>query len=241
MTLSKRSKKKSSPPEELPDLAIDELKKDMEEAVSGKLKEEVPAPETNAPVTQETPQPEETPTTEPTQEEKTAQEAEPVQEEQVQDEQSSQEEASAEEPAQEEETEEEAVKGYKLDPNKSFFNNLLNELNERETDISKLNQWYKTRFPKGNALEEMKGYWQEKKDELILESVGKELKAKLDVQMKKLQRLEGEWQKIYFDLVTKEEEMKKQEKKLKEIVKEFTAVFRKKNNTKGNIKKDKKK
>ena len=50
--------------------------------------------------------------------------------------------------------------------------------------------------------------------------------------MKQLQKLEGEWQKIYFDLISKEDEMKNQEKKLKEVINEFTEVFKKRGNRK---------
>jgi hypothetical protein len=215
MALSKKIK--NNPPEELPDLAIDELKKDLKN-VQGEKEEETPA---EVPAQQE--------------EQTTPPESETVQEEQPSE--STEEENTAENsPENSGEKTEESEDNYQIDPNKSFFNSLLTDLENKETDISKLNEWYKTKFPQGNALEEMKEYWKEKKDEIILENIGKELKTRIDSHMKQLQKLEGEWQKIYFDLISKEDEMKNQEKKLKEVISEFTEVFKKR----GNIKKDKK-
>ncbi len=124
----------------------------------------------------------------------------------------------------EEENSNENVPG--LDPEKSYFNNLLKELDPEDVDLEKLNDWYKEKFPKGDALDDMKEYWEDKKDELILESIGKDYKEKIKENMSNLQKLEGEWQKIYFRLITKEEEMKNQEKKLRTIIKEFTEIVK---------------
>ena len=48
-----------------------------------------------------------------------------------------------------------------------------------------------------------------------------------------LQKLESSWQEIYIKLVEKEEEMKKEEKNIKKIIKDFSSVV----NRKGNLKK----
>jgi hypothetical protein len=280
MAKSKRFKKKGKEvPDELPDLAVDDLKKDLEEAVSGE-----PAPvsengngETPAnqgekvPENQEVaPAPaEEQPAQEPVAEETPVQEApateeqptEPVAEEQPATEEQPAQEPVAEEtpvqeaPATEEQPTEEIQNSTQdpssLDPDKSFFNNLSKELDKDKIDIEKLNEWYKQKFPKGDALEDMKDYWEDKKDELIVESIGKEYKKKIKESMQNLQKLEGEWQKIYFDLVTKEEEMKNQEKHLKSTIKEFTQIVKKRKENKSerdpeskkktNIKKERKK
>ena len=54
--------------------------------------------------------------------------------------------------------------------------------------------------------------------------------------MNNLQKLEGEWQEIYIELIKKEEEMKKEEKNIKKIIKDFSQMFVKK----GNLKKERK-
>jgi len=224
MGLSKKNK--NSPPAELPDLAIDELKKDLKNAIEGK--EEIKT--------------EEKPVETPKVEEKIIQDQikEIVVDTNSKEETKEIEQINVNENQNKEKSiekiDETSVKSYKLDPKKSFFNALLVDLEKKETDIAKLNEWYNTRFPQGNALEEMKEYWKEKKDEIILENIGKELKDKIDLHMKQLQKLEEEWQKIYFDLISKEDEMKNQEKRLKEVINEFTEVFKKR----GNIKKDRK-
>ena len=79
----------------------------------------------------------------------------------------------------------------------------------------------------------MKEYWEQQKDEFITESIEKEFKERINEKMISLQKLEGEWQQIYIGLIQKEEEMKKEERNIKKIIKEFSEVIKKK----GNIKK----
>jgi hypothetical protein len=50
--------------------------------------------------------------------------------------------------------------------------------------------------------------------------------------MHHLQKLELEWQEIYVKLVEKEEEMKKEEKSIKKIIKDFSEVIKRKGNLK---------
>ena len=42
----------------------------------------------------------------------------------------------------------------------------------------------------------------------------------------KLHKLEQEWQQIYFDLIAKEEEIRKEERELKGTVSEFITAFK---------------
>jgi hypothetical protein len=78
----------------------------------------------------------------------------------------------------------------------------------------------------------MKEYWEKQKDNFITEAVEKEFKERISSNMKRLQKLEAEWQEIYIKLVKKEEEMKKEEKNIKKIIKDFSQVFGKKRNLK---------
>ncbi len=80
----------------------------------------------------------------------------------------------------------------------------------------------------------MKEYWEKQKDTFITETVEKEFKQKINEKMNRLQKLEAEWQQIYIELIKKEEEMKKEEKKIKKIIKDFSQIFGKK----GNLKKE---
>ena len=81
----------------------------------------------------------------------------------------------------------------------------------------------------------MKEYWENQKDEFITETVEKEFKSRINERMVHLQKLEAEWQKIYIDLIKKEEEMKKEEIHIKKVIKEFSDVFKKKGNLKKEI------
>lgn len=237
-----KKKKEGKVPEELPDLAIDDLKKDLEEAVSGEpvpapveenSKKEIPVPEGETLPEDQNVDPapaEEVPPEEALTEETSA--GERVSSEEV--EEIATEETSEETPIEEPPTAERAPseEDYPLDSKKSFFNRLSKEFEQEGIDIENLNKWYKEKFPKGDALEDMKEYWEDKKDELIIESIGNEYKTKIKESMKNLQKLESEWQKIYFNLVTKEEEMKNQEKTLRATIKEFTQVIKRRSEDK---------
>jgi len=128
------------------------------------------------------------------------------------------------------------IKPAKEDENinleKSFFNPLINELKKENFDPAKINAWYQKRFSDKSAIEEMKEYWEKQKNEFITETVEKEFKARINEKMHHLQKLELEWQDIYVKLVEKEEEMKKEEKSIKKIIKDFSEVIKRKGNLK---------
>jgi hypothetical protein len=218
MALSKIFKKTSAP-DELPDLAINELKKDLKKDYSEKeVDEKIENPEEKI---------EETPKENANPEEK---------EEEVENKEESEEEIPEEAPIEtdnkkdkKEKTEEE-----KANLEKSFFNPFLKELKKENFDPAKINAWYQQRFAEKSAIEEMKEYWEKQKDKFITESVEKEFKERINKRMDYLQELEAGWQEIYLNLIKKEEEMKKEEKEIKKIIKEFSEVVKQK----GNLKKE---
>ncbi len=230
MALSKMFKKNNAP-DELPDLAIDELKKDLKKDYSEKEepKETLPELKKEMPIVPEMVE-------EKQEEQSTIQEEkeEPPQENEEKVEEN-QEEDSEENLEINEETDKK-IKPAKEDENinleKSFFNPLINELKKENFDPAKINAWYQKRFSDKSAIEEMKEYWEKQKNEFITETVEKEFKARINEKMHHLQKLELEWQDIYVKLVEKEEEMKKEEKSIKKIIKDFSEVIKRKGNLK---------
>jgi hypothetical protein len=223
MALSKIFKKTSTP-DELPDLAIDELKRDLKKEFSEKqeekAEEKTPKPEEKK---EEIPKSEEIPLEEETEQDKINQ-----------DEKEKVEEIIAETESKEEEKPKEKISIDKVNLEKSFFNPLLAELKKENFDPAKINAWYQQRFSEKGAIEEMKKYWEKQKDEFITETIEKEFRERINERMIYLQKLEAEWQEMYINLVKKEEEMKKEEKSIRKIIKEFSEVIKRK----GNLKKE---
>jgi hypothetical protein len=224
--------KKTTAPDELPDLAIDELKKGLSKDYS--QKEETPKPEEVPKVVEEkkeeTPKPEEVQAPE---EKETKEDSK----EEIAPSPQNQEEVNVEGPVVEEKIEEpnkssEKINEEEVNLERSFFNPLLEELKKENFDPSKINLWYQKKFSEKGAIEEMKEYWEKQKDTFITDAVEKEFKERISTNMKRLQKLESEWQEIYIKLVKKEEEMKKEEKNIKKIIKDFSQVFGKKRNVK---------
>lgn len=226
MALSKMFKKNNAP-DELPDLAIDELKKELKKDYSEKVEVKEPAVE----VKEETPKVQEA--VEEEQEEPEVIEESPKEEtteETEKDNDEKEEEETSEVQNKEDETEK--IEEGKINLEKSFFNPLINELKKENFDPAKINAWYQKRFSDKSAIEEMKEYWENQKNEFITETVEKEFKARINERMHKLQKLESEWQERYIKLVEKEEEMKKEEKNIKKIIKDFSEAIKKKGNLK---------
>lgn len=107
---------------------------------------------------------------------------------------------------------------------KSFFGNLQNNLNEEINDFTQFEEWYKDKFEKRDVIKDMKEYWEGQKTESIIKILGKSFQEKISVKISKLQELEKNWQKIYFDLIGKEEEIKEQELELKDLLSEFVKL-----------------
>ncbi|MEM4330600.1 MAG: hypothetical protein QW273_01165 [Candidatus Pacearchaeota archaeon] len=123
---------------------------------------------------------------------------------------------------------------------KSFFNQLLNDINEEINTFENLEKWYEERFSSQDIVDSMKGFWKNQKSDLVLRSLGQNLKEKIKEKIKRLQALEAEWQNIYFNLIEKEEEMRNEEKELKKIISEFIEIGKKKINNEENNKEGKK-
>jgi cobalamin biosynthesis protein CobT len=227
MALSKMFKKTNAP-YELPDLAIDELKKDLKKDYSEKEEIKEPVPEVKE-VNQ-----------------KTEEKVEEIQEEQPPTEELPEEDSNKSEDSEEnkednsdkdedsEENKEDSIESKEelINLEKSFFNPLINELKKENFDPAKINAWYQKRFSDKSVIEEMKEYWEKQKNEFITEAVEKEFRARINEKMHNLQKLESEWQEVYIKLAEKEEEMKKEEKTIKKIIKDFSEVVRRKGNLK---------
>jgi len=72
----------------------------------------------------------------------------------------------------------------------------------------------------------MREYWQKQQPELLLKNISGELKNKLSAKTNKLHQLEKEWQEVYFSLLAKEDEIRKEEKDLKESLAEFIDLLK---------------
>lgn len=106
----------------------------------------------------------------------------------------------------------------------SFFDEILEDINGEMSDVGKLEDWYQKKFVDEDVVQNMKGYWGGKKADIIIESFGAEYKRQINEKVKVLQELEEDWREIYFRLVKKEEEMKKEERELKETLSEFVDL-----------------
>ncbi len=107
-----------------------------------------------------------------------------------------------------------------------YFKELIKSVTEEKQDASKLDSWYKNKFAPGDMVFQMREYWQKQQPELLLKNVSGELKNKLLDQTGKLHNLEKEWQQIYFNLIAKEEDIRKEEKELKDSLSEFISLYK---------------
>ena len=106
----------------------------------------------------------------------------------------------------------------------SFFDEVLKDINSGIKDVGKLEDWYEKKFVGEDVVSNMKGYWEGNKADIIIESFGAEYKRQINDKVKVLRELEEDWREIYFRLVKKEEEMKKEERELKETLSEFVNL-----------------
>lgn len=105
-----------------------------------------------------------------------------------------------------------------------FFDKMLQDINGEIQDLGKLEDWYKTKFFPQDVVSNMRNYWEDNKAEMIIRSFGSEFKERINEKIKILQDLEADWREIYFKLMKKEEEMKKEERILKETLSEFVEL-----------------
>ena len=111
----------------------------------------------------------------------------------------------------------------------SFFDEVLEDINSGIADTEKLGDWYEKKFMKEDVVGNMKGYWEGNKADIIIKSFGAEYKKQINDKVMSLRELEEDWREVYFRLVKKEEEMKKEERELKEIVSEFVSLCKRRN------------
>lgn len=109
-----------------------------------------------------------------------------------------------------------------------FFDKILEDINGEIEDLGKLGDWYEKKFLPQDVISDMKGYWEGNKADIIIKSFGAEYKKKINEQIGSLQTLEEDWREIYFKLIKKEEEMKKEEKELKNTLSEFVNLCKRK-------------
>ncbi|MFH1802000.1 MAG: hypothetical protein ABH864_00950 [archaeon] len=107
-----------------------------------------------------------------------------------------------------------------------YFKNLVKSITEETEDLDKLSSWYKNKFMPGDMVFQMREYWQKQQPELMLKNISGELKQKLAGKTEKLHALEKEWQEVYFNLLSKEEEIRKEEKELKDSLAEFIGMLK---------------
>jgi len=112
----------------------------------------------------------------------------------------------------------------KSEEENSFFNKLQGDLNNELTSLNKLENWYSNKFLPQDTVAEMKSYWEKQKEGSVIKIIGKNFKGKINEKTEKLQKLEKEWQGTYFQLIEKEEEIRKEEQELKKVLAEFVGL-----------------
>ena len=113
-----------------------------------------------------------------------------------------------------------------------YFDKVLDDINGGIQDLGKLEDWYENKFSSEDIVSNMRGYWEGNKADIIIQSFGGEYKKKINENVKNLQRLEEDWRAVYFQLIKKEEEMKKVEQELKSTLSEFVDLCKRRNHGK---------
>ncbi len=113
-----------------------------------------------------------------------------------------------------------------FEDNQGYFKELVKSITEEKQDIGKLDSWYKNKFLPGDVVFQMREYWEKQQPEMLLKNVSGELKNRILEQTNKLHSLEKDWQEIYFSLMAKEEEIRKDEKDLKDSIAEFIGIYK---------------
>jgi len=109
---------------------------------------------------------------------------------------------------------------------KGYFKEILKSVSGEIGDLNKLDSWYKNKFLPGDIVSQMRDYWEKQQPGILLNNISGDLKINLLEKTNKLDQLEKEWQEIYFKLLSKEEEIRKEEKELKDSLSEFMNVFK---------------
>jgi len=122
---------------------------------------------------------------------------------------------------------------------KGFFDELQNDFYKEIHDLDDLENWYEKKFLPQDVVSNMKNYWESQKSTSVLQVLGKNFKQRINEKTSNLQKFEKEWQNSYFDLIEKEEEIRKEEADLKKILSEFVEICKRKKveeNTLNNLK-----
>jgi hypothetical protein len=105
-----------------------------------------------------------------------------------------------------------------------FFSKFENNLSKEIGDLDQLESWYKQKFLARDIVSDMRNYWEGQKNNSVIKILGRNFQERISERTEKLQELEKEWQNVYFDLIEKEEEIREQEKELKKLLSEFVEV-----------------
>lgn len=119
----------------------------------------------------------------------------------------------------------------------SFFNEMHEKIEKDIHNLDKLENWYNGKLMPQDTIEEMKDYWSNQKSAVILHLLGTGFKDNIKEKINNLQELEKDWQTIYFELIEKEEQIKREEKELKKTLGDFLEIYKRRL---GNSKKVKK-
>jgi hypothetical protein len=107
-----------------------------------------------------------------------------------------------------------------------FFSKLQGDMNKEMANIKNLEDWYNHKFLPQDTVSNMKKYWAHQKGGSSV--LGGKLKEQVNEKTAELQKIEKEWQDLYFQLVEKEEEIKVKERELKKIIAELVEVYKEK-------------
>ncbi len=122
---------------------------------------------------------------------------------------------------------EETKTAEKSEEEKSFFADL-----EKEITSIFINQEFESLARQDltsvEMLDQIKGYWSSKKEVAALEMGISKLHTKIVDRISTLKILERAWQDVYFEMIEKEERIKEEEIALKELLREFTDMYKRK-------------
>lgn len=129
------------------------------------------------------------------------------------------------------ESEEKKEKSQIIAP-EGFFDKISDNINLELEDLKKLEKWYNEKFLPGDVVSGMRQYWESQAQDPVMGILGRDFKERISEKTANLQKLEKQWQEIYFSLMEKEEGIRKEEGELKSILKEFLDLCKKKGLTK---------
>lgn len=120
----------------------------------------------------------------------------------------------------------------------SYFGKVKKQIDSGMVDVEKLKEWNDKQFSGQDGVKGMREYWEKQKDKSVVDALKENFKQSIEQASVELQNLEAEWQNVYFDLVEKETQIKEKEEELKNTIAEFVKVFNKKKTTLDDIEKD---